>query len=169
MLINSSKAQERLESSGNLINKLRAGLNKSESRSKAMSLFTGGNTKPEQEVKFNIPVFNEPAKQEVLVPQILEASENNPNIDQLLNNADDKIKLETVARDALGCLHSAISQLKQDIPNIKSEKLADVAAKMSRVVSDIRERKDKTEDKPVHLHFYAPQRRELSDYKEVPA
>ena len=173
MLIQSDKGLERLSSGSNLFNRLRGGLESSK-RNNSMGLFTRRienslDAKTQSAVKpaLELPTFNTPA----IIPEVLpaETSTTAPAVtaDELLSDIDSKIKLEAVAKDALSCLHEAVVQLRNNINHMNPARLPDVATKMSKVIADIRERQGDRDEKPVHLHFYAPERKKLEDYREV--
>ncbi len=94
-----------------------------------------------------------------------------PVIDDLLENADTKIKLAQVHDLALNTLHSAITTMSTKLDDIKPEKLSQVITAMGKTVNDIRkERNDalkNNSDKQVSIIFYTPEQRKVSDYAVI--
>jgi hypothetical protein len=165
MLVNNQEVEKRLSSPLNLLNRLRGG-DRSPERAKAMSLFGVGSKKVvEVEADFN------PFKSSK--GEIEEVSEDNspnpPTVDDLMGAADNKIKLEMVHNSALSVMSAAVSRIGILVPTLdKPEKLADIASKMSKIVGDIKDKnKTRGEDKQVHLHFYTPNQKAITDYEVV--
>lgn len=181
MLINNKSAEERLKSPNNLFNKLRSAASQQGKNRNVMGLF-GVGRKEEGELRsgtkevngIKLPVFE--SKSEVKIPEVLPALNqpasglNSPTIDDLVNNPENNIKLEAVHDKALTTLHAAMNEINRRLPEVNKVKdLADIAAKMNKVVTDIRAEKSKRNDniESVHLHFYTPERKKLTDYQEV--
>lgn len=91
---------------------------------------------------------------------------------QVLDDLEVKIKRETIQSAALDVLSKSVQALGQKITAgevAKPKDLADIARKMSGIVTDIKkgeEPKDK-DNKTVHLHFYTPERKKLSDFEVI--
>lgn len=170
MLINNNEAEKRLNSPLNLMNRLRRESPSSRSARNAMSLFTkkddssnSFNPFSRSETSISVP------ETKVITPEVVNEN-GSPKLDDILDNAEDKVKMKLIHDNALDVLSASITQIKTRIPEInKAEKLADVATKMSKIVNDIRaERKgDDGKTKQVHLHFYTPERKKLDEFESV--
>lgn len=163
MLISDDEASVRLNSPLNLMNRLRRASPSSNKAKAAMELFTG----------------MKPAAEPVHVPEVLPAvpsrqssslPSNAPTLDSILDNADTKIKQELIHNAATTAMEEAIKQLTLKLPEAsKPHQLADIAAKMSRIVKDIRDDRKGVDsrDKQVHVHFYTPEAKKITEYKEI--
>lgn len=185
MLINESDAATRLNSPLNLMNRLRRESVSSNKAKQSMSLFTGDRTESitkdnnfgrSQLHDFNpFPAPPQLTQSEVITPDaILEsvatAAPTPGQIDSLIDGLDIKLKQELIHRAAMQALESAVNSLNVRLPEIKHpEKLADVAGKMSKIVSDIRNDRKETggKNKTVHLHFYTPEQKKVADYNSI--
>lgn len=146
MLINSEEAERRLNSSSNLLNRLRR--NPSAGNS-AMSVF-----RPSADST-----------------QIEPIPESDPAVIAVLDDIDSKVKEETIKNAALSVLGASVAQLAAVVPSIQRPKeLADVASKMSKVINDMNKDgagRNKDGNKTVHLHFYTPERKKLTDFEVI--
>lgn len=190
MIISDKTALERLTSPNNLLNRL----SKSESRGKAMSLFGIGRSDRKQEIaevtvpvspprSFLNPFSNKPEAKpdEVITKPSTElatrlteaiAPATGVSIDQIVDNADSKIKLELVHDNALDVMKLTIDQIKNNLPNLDNPaKLADVAAKMGKIVDSIRTNKINeakvNENRQVHYHFYTPEQTKIEEFQVI--
>jgi hypothetical protein len=174
MLVNDSEAIARLESPLNLMNRLRS-INSS--RNKAMGLFGIGNGKSSEVLpadkrisSFSNPFHRESSSQVASVT-ITQDIPNNPEVEQIVNNSEDQIKLALAHDKALKVLDRAIDTLESKIDDIKPEKLASVITATSKVVEGIR--KERLEmvknagNRSVKITFYTPTPKVLSDYNVV--
>ena len=179
MLISNDEAAKRLNSPMNLFNQMRTS-SFSQQKSRAMNLFGVGKKKDgpfdngtmttAPDIQEGAAVVGSQSKaEEVIIPSLVLDKEDSVNIDSILDNAESKIKLETVHNIALDAMVSSIQRLKDTLVEVsKPEKLADIAVKMGKVVNDIRTEKNRAgNDRPVHLHFYTPEQRKISEYQEV--
>lgn len=168
MLISDKEASKRLNSPMNLFNRMRTGSlrshSESNSKSKAMDLFGIG--------KKNDPFKNAIAapKEEVTVivtPEVIEEKDN--DVASQILDVDTKVKERLIHKTAVNILSKTMSELENKLPELAAPKLADVAVKMSKVIDTINNAKnrDRETERPVHLHFYSPEQRKLSDYSEV--
>src|SRR5579859_3793461 len=127
MIINDKEAAKRLDSSNNLINRL-----KSKSvRASAMDLF-GLNRKNVEVKKIDQP---EAAKQELIVKvqEIVKSTFNPfdktpepsppPQVEDLINNSETAIKLSLAHDTALELLTNSVSMLKNKLEDRKSTRL----------------------------------------------
>lgn len=173
MLISSKAAESRLNSPGNLINRLREGRN-----GNSLSIFGVGKRKEEVKApqgKIELPKFetkiHEEVHTKVHIPEILPPEKKvPPTIDDLVKTPENDIKLEAIHSNAMETLSAAMIEIKSRIPEVSKVKdLADIAAKMSKIVTDIRaeKNKDNDQDQQVHLHFYTPERKKLSDFQTI--
>lgn len=174
MLINNKAAEARLNSPFNLMNKLNS--HKSNPRKNAMSLF--------------IP----PKKNEVIIPEakelqpltknnfnpfankgVLTAEENkennNPSVEQLIENVEDQVQLSLAHNKALELLNNSVNILASKLDDVKADKLPSVISAASKVVESIRRERleiSKTnKEREVHYHFYTPIQKSISEYEVI--
>ena len=188
MIVSENEALARLESPLNLINRLVA---RQTSQHNSMKLFgvtsqqdgkTNGNKSKiavppapvQQESDFNpfrqavtaelvkhIETSNEISnKPEVLPPET--------NLDSLIENSDSKIKLSIAHDVALDTLVKSLQMINGKLEEIPAKQLIGAATAASKIVNDIRTEQNKAGgSKSVHLHFYSPIQKQVSDYEEV--
>lgn len=90
-----------------------------------------------------------------------------PKSSDIIENLEDKIQSSTVRSKAVGIMTAAMDELKLRIPEVqKPEKLAQIAAEMSKVVShqDNRNQGDKSLSQII---VYAPQVQNIENYEIV--
>jgi hypothetical protein len=174
MIIKETDALERLNSPLNLINRLRATQDKP--RKSAMNLFGIGGASRVDENTALVSPFKPPTfatAKSVVAEVVSEKSEEikTPSVDNLLENADSKIKLAQVHDLALNTLHTAITTLDTKLDDIKPEKLSQVVTAMGKTVNDIRKEQNEAargkKDRDVTIVFYTPEQRKLSDYAVI--
>lgn len=178
MLIKDDEMLERLSSPLNLMNRMRS--NGAATRNKAMGLFGLNQQKnpssPNSPSSFK-PIFTSPVDKTGEIPETptIEADEILPpaeiKADDLIDNADSKIELAHAHNDALGVLNKAIKRMGQTVEDIDPEKLPSVINSVSKVVEGIRKERAEAakakSGKEVHLHFYTPTQKALTDYEVV--
>lgn len=88
-----------------------------------------------------------------------------PSASDIIENLEDKISNSTVRSRAIGILTAAMDELKIRIPEVqKPEKLAAIAAEMSKVISHQDNRNQG--DKPLsQIIVYAPQVQNIENYQ----
>lgn len=199
MIVSEKDAINRLESPGNLINRLRGGT----SRRDAMGLFgvasqhdikpMNGNGSIGQiavssnSAKLEIPAFVNPFDKNTssiktaLVPTMANLAKQMelptktepaiPGLDNLLDNADSRIKLSLAHDRALDTLVDAVGMMKLKLDDIKPDKLPAVITATSKVVDQIQRQRiesNKNRDgREVHFHFYTPERKKVEDYQVI--
>lgn len=93
------------------------------------------------------------------------------SIDDLVDNAEGKIQLADAYNESLGTLVDSVKLMRMKLDDIKPDKLPSVIAATSRVVESIRrERSDAAKNnrnQSVHLHFYTPERKKMTDYEVI--
>jgi hypothetical protein len=177
MIINDKDALKRLDSPMNLINKLRS----SDKRNNAMSLFGIG--RKEEKLVEEVTVTFNPFKQTVpvkeesqtsLLPQLvspLQALEDHPVLDNILENHESQIKLSLAHDKALELLNRSVEMMSLKLDDIKSDKLPSVIGAASKVVESIRKERAESsknnKDRDVHFHFYTPQQHKMTDYEVI--
>ncbi len=153
MIISDEKALERLGSVDNLMNRLK-NLNH---QPRGISLFVPAN-KQTEEVNI-VPMDSE------------DSNKNNPSIDDLINNVDQRLQIATAHDNAVALMDTAIKELTLRLPEIKADKLPSVITAASRMVTDIRREKlesDKVNaNRNVHHHFYIPEQRKIEHYDVI--
>lgn len=189
MIVADSDALARLESPLNLMNRMKSA---GTSRGQAMGLFGIGNRDKIQPstitvpppLPANPPEFINPfsksdnalvpvkTAERPIAPTIpVQKEDNGPNLDNLLDNADSRIKLSLAHDSALGVMKDAIDQVKIKLHEIKADKLPSVVAAMSKVVNDIqRQRIDQNKgakNQSVHFHYYTPTQKKSTDYEII--
>lgn len=175
MLLNDSEALARLASPDNLMNRLRSA-SSTTARSSAMNLFGVGKgnvaSTPVKAVEVlppTRPSFNPFPTPSAAVVVTEESS--SPSIDDLVPNNETQVKLTSIHDDSLDLLSSAITELRNNVSNIKPEKLPAVVSAASKIVDQIRkERVDAAKaglEKKTSYVFYTPSQRKLSEYQEV--
>ena len=90
-----------------------------------------------------------------------------PTSSDIIEDLEDKIANTTTRSKAVGILNSAMDELSKRIPEVqKPEKLAQIAAEMSKVVSQQDNRNQG--NKPLsQIIVYAPQMQQISNYDIV--
>jgi hypothetical protein len=173
MLINEKEAARRLNSPDNLMNRLRSlsTTNRTASTTKAMGLFGIGNKEGLVPTSSILPQSNQSNQSDSEGPQQPVMSQSSsPSLDDLVKNADSKLKIELAHTAALDTLVSTVNRLKDTVPSLESPvKLSQIAMNMSRIMTSLTEKKeDKAEeDKQVHYHFYMPEQNKMDDYKVI--
>ena len=186
MLVSDKEALERLNSSGNLMNRLRS--NHSGNRSKAMNLF--GMNKTEAHIN-NTPILEQvreikpavfqspfsPNGETSLVPSPIPSfippteAADSPSTDDLIGNADVQIQLAHAHDKSLATLCSAVDMLKLKLDDIKPDKLPAVITATSKVVDQIQKQRidasKSRENRQVHFHFYTPTQKKMEDYQVI--
>lgn len=184
MIISDDAAVARLSSPMNLMNKLRSATSP---KTSAMNLFgIGGDRKVEikqieksedktveQEVTISFNPFaktqtpssdNPPA----IIPP---TSQQEPNIDNLLNNSDTQIKLSIAHDRALSVMTDSLEALAAKLDDVKADKLPGVISATSKVVESIRRERNEAAksgaNRDVHYHFYTPIQKKVEDYGQV--
>jgi len=165
MILSNKEAEARLNSSGNLINRMK-------SKNNAMSLF--GLNKVE-EIKLVNPFekINFLEKIKIDTP----AAAPNPiplqttTLDNLIENHDSQVKLGLAHDSALDVLNRSTKMLGEKLDDIRADKLPSVIAAASKVVESIRRERSESsknnKDKEVHYHYYMPAQKKISDYETV--
>lgn len=171
MLIGKEEADKRLNSNGNLLNRLRSGDLKVSRRDRAMELF-GIGRKEEKLTSSFINPFQPQGAIPVPVPSKTSFPESKPQIDPAeipAEEVDTREKLERIQHEALNTLMLAIKETKDKIKDLHPAKAADVAAKMGKIVDAIRSDKNRAgvKDKQVHLHFYTPEPRKIEEFEVI--
>ena len=173
MIISSEEAVKRLDSPLNLINRMRDnGHASSSTRSKAMELFGIGKRKESPDKIEAVsylpspqPSDNDNSSSEVKVPELVDDSRN---IDDVVNDANAKIKLSLAHDAALDTLVKSLQIINNKLDEIPAKQVVSVASATSKIVNEIRTERNKTVGtKSVHLHFYSPEQKKISDYEEV--
>lgn len=189
MIVPEKEAIARLESPLNLMNRLRSSSgsgNGSNSRSRAMDLFQPSRQAEVQEQQPGefINPFDKtsntsgnttaliPTKQTAAVSSASAAdSQQQPNLDTLVDNADSRIKLGIAHDRALDTLVNAIGLMKTKLDDMKPDKLPSAITAASKVVDAIqRQRIDQAKNKQgkeVHYHFYTPTQKKVEDYEVI--
>lgn len=169
MLISDEEVSKRLNSSSNLMNRLRS---ESSPRTKAMQLFGMGIVK--DDVKNNIPSpqkFVSPfLKPEIPVSEKKEELPKTDSKEAKSEGLDTGEKLGLIADAALETMMTAIKNVKENLGDLSNpQKLADVAAKMGKIVTDIKNSKKEDEDKSkhVHIHFYTPEQKKMEEFNAI--
>ncbi len=174
MIIKDKDALARLHSPDNLLNRLSSASRGTSSRKGAMDLFgvaSRNNTLMTNVIQADEPTISETNQE--LVPPSAPARESPqvPTIDNLLENADTKIKLAQVHDLALTTLHSAITTMSIKLDDVKPEKLPAVIAAMGKTVNDIRREQNEAvrnkDGNRVNIIFYTPEQRKLTDYAVI--
>lgn len=173
MLVNSKDAERRLNSPDNLLNRLRRESPRSVSAKNAMSLFVRPDIQPPQPIpaitpsSIYIPSNSEP----VIEPEPDKTEDKAAK--QVLDDLALEIKRESIHSAALDVLSKSVYALGEKITAGeigKPKDLADIARKMSGIVTDIKKSGEDNKDKDgktVHLHFYTPERKKLSDFEVI--
>ena len=190
MILNESEALARLESPHNLMNRLRSA---SSSRGRAMGLFGVGNNKDNINsnirdnktdsaarplVQANPSIINpfqvvDPSSQveSVELTRTISSLQQETSVENLIENAEDQVKLTLAHNNALKVLNNAVEMLATKLDDIKPEKLPAVIGAASKVVESIRkERLDmaKTKDQmKVKINFYTPTPKKMEDYNVI--
>jgi hypothetical protein len=164
MIISNKEALERLASPLNLINRMK----KLDKPKNPMSLFTGDSSK-----KSSLPEPSDVCKQDIIGSDTL-VDDNPPQAptplttDMILGEVDSKIKLALAHDKAVNIMDIALDSLKNQIDDIKPSQLPNVIAKVSKMVEGIRKERielnKSRNDREVHLHFYTPVQKQLTDY-----
>lgn len=190
MLVSDKDALVRLSSPNNLINRLRNGLSSAGSagsagRKNAMGLFVPQAAPEKQLANPTQEIVKTPVKtaewnpftaSEVEVtlrerlnssiPQVIE-----PTSDDILDNADGKIKITQAHDDALNVLSKALTALSTKIDDVKPERLPNIIQAAMKTVESIRKEKmelfKERQGREVHFHFYEPERRQIKDYDVI--
>jgi hypothetical protein len=175
MLINNDEAEKRLSNPMNLMNRMNS-LSGAERKKNAMSLFVPSFSKEEQKKDLVSDSKQEPAefnpftKPAVIIPEIVN-DEASPSSEDLIDDVDTKIALQTAHDTSIKLLNDAVSMLALKLDNVKADKLPSVIASASKVVESIRkertERNKDGKDKTTHLHFYCPEPRKIESYEIV--
>lgn len=176
MIVSEKEALERLGSPLNLMNRLHTA---TASKRDAMGLFGMSSQKNNDNIKLNPspPTFVNPfSKPQTALPAGQTnspefPSSENPDIDNLLDNADSRIKLTLAHDKALDTLVSAVDMVKNKLDDIKPEKLATVIAATSKVVDQIQRQRLESNKiksgKEVHFHFYTPTQKKVDEYDVI--
>lgn len=197
MIISNDNAESRLNNPMNLINKLNELRSNKQRQNPAMSLFGVRRFADSKQEELRIEEKQEDNKQPkekqqvavAMVPfinpfqktndtatatdtiQITTPSTQAPQVDDLIENSDNKIKLASAHNDALDLLNSAVKEMKLKLSDVNASKLPGVITAASKVVESIR--KERVEimktgkDKEVHYHFYTPETRKIEHYETI--
>lgn len=183
MLIRDSEAIERLGSPLNLLNRMR----NTSPRSKSMNLFIP--SKESKSPSGSLPTSSSftpsfssaidktrdiPINPEVLPAELILSRheiKNEIKTDDLIDSADNKIKLAHAHDQALSTLNKAMEALHRNIDDIRPDRLPSVISSTNKVVESIRRERIETakskSGKDVHLHFYTPVQKQASDYEII--
>src|SRR3990167_5530449 len=189
MIVSEKDAIARLESSFNLINRLKA---TGTVRRDSMGLFGVASRQDNNKLEIKsrnkiavLPVvvsdFNpfkkseqsETAKEISLQSKEIKSNEvrqaevlpPETNLDELLENSDGRIRLSLAHDIALDTLVKSLQMINGRLEEIPAKQLITVASATSKVVNDIRTEQNKSSGtKSVHLHFYSPEQKKISDY-----
>lgn len=92
-------------------------------------------------------------------------------VDDLIDNADNKLMLSTAHNNALKLMSDSINQLATKLDNVRADRLPQVITAASKVVESIRrerlEESRSDKEKDVHYHFYVPVQKKIVDYGQV--
>ena len=173
MIISSEEAVKRLDSPLNLMNRIRDnGHASSSTRSRAMELFGIGKKKENSDKIEAIPYLLSPQPSDndhssgIKVPEVLIPEES--NVEDIIDDANAKIKLSLAHDAALDTLVKSLQTINGKLDEIPPKQLVSVASATSKIVNEIRTERNKTVGtKSVHLHFYSPEQKKISDYEEV--
>jgi hypothetical protein len=164
MLLNDKEAVARLNSPKNLMN--RFDKIRSAPRKQAMSLFIPATPKKE-------PTMPQRGMQPLTPSSVEESGDkpSEPNLDNLLDDSDSKIKLGLAHDSALRLLNKSVTMLESNLDNVKPDRLPSVIAAAGKVVESIRKERSEqaknTNGKDVHYHFYTPELRKVSEYNII--
>lgn len=170
MLIKEEESDKRLNNPLNLINRLKSGMSPiAKKGNNAMSLFKPQGVDPSLISPSLVTPIYPP-----ITPLVIDSTEDKPvSSDDLLDDADSKIKLALAHDDALGLLTASIASLKGKVEanEVKASSLPAIIGSASKVVSEIRrerlEREKTNKGQDVHLHFYCPTQRKVDDYQVI--
>lgn len=175
MLINKDDAEKRLSNPLNLMNRLSSLTG--ERKRNAMSLFVPSIRKEEEKkdsaLVSEVPAFNPFNKPTVVIPLSDKDDKANPSpsSDELIDDVDTKIALQTAHDNSIKLVNDAINMLANKLDSVKADKLPSVIAGASKVVESIRkeraERDKNGKNQDVHLHFYCPEPRSIDSYEVV--
>lgn len=135
MILSDTEITTRLESPLNLLNRLRS--------------LTHGSGK--QILPFSPPSRNSNSN---IIPSLP------PTVDDIMEDAQGKIKLSLAHDQALSILSQSMAQLQERLPEVeKAEKLAAIAGDMNRIVNNINDARRSRNgiDNRVQIVVYAPQ------------
>lgn len=161
MLLNDKEAVARLNSPKNLMN--RFDKIRSAPRKQAMSLF----------IKPAATQTTAPLRGMQPLDSVEESGDkpSEPNLDNLLDDSDSKIKLGLAHDSALRLLNKSVTMLESNLDNVKPDRLPSVIAAAGKVVESIRKERSEqaknTNGKDVHYHFYTPELRKVSEYNII--
>ena len=168
MIINDKEAARRLDSSMNLINKLRGLSSTSPKKNAAMQLFGIGRVAPEKQIIEIKSEFN-PFQPEPLVEIPSEPAEL--NLDTILVDHESQIKLGLAHDRALELLNLSTEMLLTKLDDVSASKLPSVISAASKTVESIRRERSEAsknnKDREVHFHFYTPEQKKISDYEII--
>lgn len=177
MLVSDKDAIARLSSSSNLANRLK-NISPSSTRKNAMSLFIKPTVeKIEKKIAFN-PFENKDKPQEPTVELIpVESSQapvesrEEPRLENLINDHEAQVKLGLAHDQSLALLSNSVKMLTDKLDEVSAAKLPGVITAASRVVESIRKERleisRQGKDKEVHIVFYTPEQRKLTDYAVI--
>jgi hypothetical protein len=118
--------------------------------------------------KFNPkPTVEEP---DILVvePEVMPAR---VSVDEILDNVDTKIKLQSAHNDSLDLLVNAVKLLGTKLDDVKPDKLPSIISAAAKTVEGIRRERleinKSQKDRQVHFHFYEPKRKTIADLGEA--
>lgn len=178
MLIKDDDVSKRLNNPLNLINRMRVGL--TPPKRNAMDLFTrkdGGVPANNPSVSNGVTNGNSSLPATVIPASVVttgnKATEQTPSSDDIIDDADGKIKLATAHNKALDLLNTSLDKLHSKVTNdqVKASSIPSIVASASKVITDIRkERVEREKNKPnenVHYHFYCPTQRKVEEYEVI--
>lgn len=184
MIINEKDAQSRLNSPGNLMNKLKSLSTTGAKRQNAMGLFGIGKEKKAEE-KTSETAFNPFNDKEVKtessasVSLALPASLPKPTptnvdmttLDNILEDNEAQINLGLAHDNALKLLNNSVAMMATKLDDVRADRLPGVIASASKVVESIRKERSEAhksgKDKEIHYHFYTPEQRKVSEYEVI--
>ena len=182
MLVSETEALTRLASPLNLINRL----SRSASRNSSMGLFGINNKQTPQtssihssssanQIQPAAPVKQFISETEAVTTASLQSTNINevktPTLDNLIDNADSRIKLEHTHNAALEVLTDAVEMMKLKLDDIKPDKLPSVIVATNKVVESIRRERleinKNNGNKNVNIIFYTPIQKTVEQYEVI--
>lgn len=133
-----------------------------------MGLHPDGRTTAPLVSSHSLPLSNNISPESVALTYNSEAI----TTDDILDNVDSKLKIETAHNEALGALVDSVKQIRLSLPTLDNpSKLADIAAKMGRIVDSIRQERVSVnkvnKDSNIVIHLYAPEQKQLEEFETI--
>ena len=190
MLVNDSNALKRLNSPGNLINRLNEASKNNNRKNNAMSLFIPSTSQKKENIEnleitnkkienleikkaeffnpFSSPPFSQP---QAKIQNQEQAETELPKLGDILENHESQIKLGLAHDKALDLLTHSVELLSAKLDDVKADKLPSVISAASKTVESIRKERSEAsknnKDREVHYHFYTPEQKKISDYEVI--